>query len=215
MSAAAETRVCDLSGKTALVTGGSRGIGRAIAVRLAQSGARVAINYVRHARAAEETAEQIRAAGGEALILKANLARHDQIGTNGAGRDEHALVRIVGPDSDPVRPIGKDAAQLPRAVTVDDGNVRTAQRTAMVVWIVDWIVGDPALVPIDQDLAVDGRAHQAFVDEQIRFNQWFRENGGRIEPTIELLDTTTISIRRAAEQVAAWTRCKLADERTA
>jgi enoyl-[acyl-carrier protein] reductase III len=69
----------DLSGRVALVTGGSRGIGRAIAIRLAQCGARVAINYVRHTRAAEETAQEIRAAGGDALILKANLLEHAMI----------------------------------------------------------------------------------------------------------------------------------------
>lgn len=68
----------DLHGRTALVTGGSRGIGRAIALRLAEQGARVAINYVRHTQAAEETAALIRAAGSEALILKANLARHEE-----------------------------------------------------------------------------------------------------------------------------------------
>ena len=69
----------DLTGKTALVTGGSRGIGRAIAVRLAKSGARVAINYVRNTNAAEETAELIREAGGEALILKANLGKRERV----------------------------------------------------------------------------------------------------------------------------------------
>jgi enoyl-[acyl-carrier protein] reductase III len=71
--------LCDLQGKTALVTGGSRGIGRAIAVRLASCGARVAINYVRNSTAAEETARMIRAAGGEALTLRANLAKREKI----------------------------------------------------------------------------------------------------------------------------------------
>ena len=69
----------DLKGKTALVTGGSRGIGRAIAVRLGECGARVAINYVRNTAAAEETAESIRSAGGEALILRANVGKRDKI----------------------------------------------------------------------------------------------------------------------------------------
>ncbi|MGD8394043.1 MAG: enoyl-[acyl-carrier-protein] reductase FabL [Candidatus Eiseniibacteriota bacterium] len=65
--------------KTALVTGGSRGIGRAIAIRLAEHGARVAINYVRNSKAANETAELIRAAGGEALTIRANVGQHEKI----------------------------------------------------------------------------------------------------------------------------------------
>jgi len=64
----------DLAGKTALVTGGSRGIGRAIAIRLAECGARVAVNYVRNTKAANETAAMITDAGGEALVVRANLA---------------------------------------------------------------------------------------------------------------------------------------------
>ncbi len=49
----------DLSGRTALVTGGSRGIGKAIALALAAHGARVAINYAKNAAAAEEAAKEI------------------------------------------------------------------------------------------------------------------------------------------------------------
>lgn len=63
----------DLSGKKALVTGGSRGIGRAIAVRLAQSGADVAINFFRQRQPADETARAIEEAGGRALVIKANV----------------------------------------------------------------------------------------------------------------------------------------------
>ncbi len=74
-----ECELCDLTGKTALVTGGSRGIGRAIAVRLGSRGARVAINYVRNTTAAEETAELIRAAGGEALTLRANVGKREKV----------------------------------------------------------------------------------------------------------------------------------------
>ena len=69
----------DLNGKIALVTGGSRGIGRAIAIRLGEYGARVAINYVRNRGAAEETAAMIGDAGGEALILRANVGKRDKV----------------------------------------------------------------------------------------------------------------------------------------
>jgi 3-oxoacyl-[acyl-carrier protein] reductase len=61
-------------GKTALVTGASRGIGRAIALRLAEGGAHVVINYNARADAAEGVAEQVRAAGVNALVVQADVA---------------------------------------------------------------------------------------------------------------------------------------------
>jgi 3-oxoacyl-[acyl-carrier protein] reductase len=60
----------DLTGKVALVTGGSRGIGRAASVALAKQGAQVVINYVSNEGAAREVAEQIQAAGGKAEIVQ-------------------------------------------------------------------------------------------------------------------------------------------------
>ncbi|HPR63589.1 MAG TPA: enoyl-[acyl-carrier-protein] reductase FabL [Thermoanaerobaculia bacterium] len=69
----------DLSGKKALITGGSRGIGRSIAIALAEAGCDVAINFFRHREAAEEVAKEIEALGRTALILKANVAQEDHV----------------------------------------------------------------------------------------------------------------------------------------
>lgn len=62
------------SRRVALVTGGSRGIGAAIALRLARDGHAVAINYASSATAAEALAEQIRQAGGQAAALRADVS---------------------------------------------------------------------------------------------------------------------------------------------
>jgi 3-oxoacyl-[acyl-carrier protein] reductase len=64
----------ELTGKVALVTGGSRGIGAAIARRLAAEGAAVALTYVRAAEQAQRTAELIEKDGGRALVVQADLA---------------------------------------------------------------------------------------------------------------------------------------------
>ncbi len=68
-----------LSGKTALITGSSRGIGRAIALKLARCGADIALHYVRKKQAAEEVAAVIEGMGRRAILLKANLAEAEQI----------------------------------------------------------------------------------------------------------------------------------------
>lgn len=63
-----------LRGKTAVVTGASRGIGRAIAMRLAQEGALVAVHYVKSKAAAEETVGEIRRHGGSAFAIGADFS---------------------------------------------------------------------------------------------------------------------------------------------
>ncbi len=65
----------DLTGKVALVTGGSRGIGAAIAKRLADAGAVVALTYVEAADHARGVAKQIEADGGRAVVIQADLTR--------------------------------------------------------------------------------------------------------------------------------------------
>jgi 3-oxoacyl-[acyl-carrier protein] reductase len=64
----------DLTGKIALVTGGSRGIGRATAQVLAEQGAEVAISYVGNEAAAKETVSSIEAAGGKAQALRFDVS---------------------------------------------------------------------------------------------------------------------------------------------
>jgi len=63
-----------LAGRTALVTGGSRGIGRAVSTLFAKLGARVAIGYARDEAAARAAAAEVEAAGSKAVLLRADLA---------------------------------------------------------------------------------------------------------------------------------------------
>lgn len=65
--------------KYALVTGGSRGIGRAIAIRLAQTGLPVVINYVSNEAAAAETKNEIEQAGGQAELLRFDVSKPEEI----------------------------------------------------------------------------------------------------------------------------------------
>ncbi|MBC8160232.1 MAG: 3-oxoacyl-[acyl-carrier-protein] reductase [Roseiflexaceae bacterium] len=73
----------NLAGQVAIVTGASRGIGRAIAIELAQQGAKVLINYQRNEAAARATVDQIASGGGAALAVAADVA------------DEQAVAALV------------------------------------------------------------------------------------------------------------------------
>lgn len=68
-----------LNGRTALVTGGSRGIGRAIALKLADLGADVAVNYVMRERAAAEVVAEITALGRRAFAVQGDVSKPDQL----------------------------------------------------------------------------------------------------------------------------------------
>lgn len=68
----------DLTGRVALVTGGSRGIGRAIALKLASLGAKVAVNYRTNEAAAQEVIREIASQGGEAIALQGDVKDADQ-----------------------------------------------------------------------------------------------------------------------------------------
>jgi NAD(P)-dependent dehydrogenase (short-subunit alcohol dehydrogenase family) len=85
----------DLAGKTALVTGGSRGLGQGISERLAAAGALVAVNYAENEAAAVETVQRIEAAGGQAFALQAKLGGEAE-GRRLAAALEEELTRRTG-----------------------------------------------------------------------------------------------------------------------
>jgi 3-oxoacyl-[acyl-carrier protein] reductase len=74
-------QLLDLTGRTALVTGASSGIGAATATTLAELGARVALSYHHNQRGAEDTRDRILAAGGKAVAIAADVRRPDDIKT--------------------------------------------------------------------------------------------------------------------------------------
>jgi 3-oxoacyl-[acyl-carrier protein] reductase len=69
----------DLTGKVALVTGASRGIGRAIAMELARAGADVVVNYESNRAAAAAVVDEIRAIGRSAVAIQADVSKPDQV----------------------------------------------------------------------------------------------------------------------------------------
>lgn len=90
-----------LKDKVALVTGGSRGIGRAIAISLAREGARVVVNFRENLRAAEETVKMIEDCGGLAIPMRADVSKAEEVNVMVEGIIErlgsiHILVNNAG-----------------------------------------------------------------------------------------------------------------------
>jgi glucose 1-dehydrogenase len=71
--------VLDLSGQVAVVTGASSGIGQAVAIALGQAGANVVVNYRGEPDGAEKTAEAVKAAGSEALVVQADVSSESDV----------------------------------------------------------------------------------------------------------------------------------------
>ena len=103
-----------MEGRVALVTGGGRGIGRAIAVRLAKGGAKVAVSYRSNDEAAGETEKLVREAGAECETFKGDVASSDDVaalieGVNGAFGPVEILVNNAGTTRDNIVLRMKDA----------------------------------------------------------------------------------------------------------
>jgi 3-oxoacyl-[acyl-carrier protein] reductase len=107
--------MADLTARVALVTGGSRGIGRAIAVALARAGPGVAVNYRAHAAEAEEVVAEISRAGGRAFAVQADVSRGDEVRAM-AARVESEL----GPVDILVNNAGIARVQAPEAIAEND-----------------------------------------------------------------------------------------------
>jgi NAD(P)-dependent dehydrogenase (short-subunit alcohol dehydrogenase family) len=134
----------DLAGKVALVTGGSRGIGAAIARALAGAGADVAITYLNSRQAAENIARELRAHGVRARSIRADQA--DPAAAAAVVRqvaDEfgrldilvnNAAVAVLGPVDSPA----SDGAALDRQVRVNYTSIVTAIRAAACVLPGGW-----------------------------------------------------------------------------
>jgi 3-oxoacyl-[acyl-carrier protein] reductase len=71
-------RTARLKGKIALITGSSRGVGRAVALSFAKEGAKVMVNYTSNERAANEVAEAINQLGSQAIVVRADVAKREE-----------------------------------------------------------------------------------------------------------------------------------------
>ncbi len=69
----------EFEGKVALVTGGTKGIGKSIALKLAEGGANVAVNYLRSRNAADQTMSEMNEFGGDHLAIRANIGNHEKM----------------------------------------------------------------------------------------------------------------------------------------
>lgn len=91
-----------LKGKVAIVSGGARDIGQAVSVKLAQQGAKVVVNYFSSEQQAQETLAAIKATGGEAIAVKGDMSKGEDVANvvtaaqKAFGNEIHILVNVAG-----------------------------------------------------------------------------------------------------------------------
>lgn len=127
----------ELKGKRVLITGASRGIGAAVAMRLGEYGARVGVHYHRSEQGAQQVVEAIRDAGGEAVLIKGDVSQSaqaaevvDRAAEAFGGLD--ALVNNAGDMLGRINLEAVDDAQYDRVMDLNVRSVVTASRAALV-----------------------------------------------------------------------------------
>jgi NAD(P)-dependent dehydrogenase (short-subunit alcohol dehydrogenase family) len=124
----------DLEGRTALVTGGAKGIGRACCRRIAEAGAKVAVNYLTSEAAAVETARMIEQAGSAALAIRADVSAADEV---------RAMVEEVTESLGPIDLLVNNAGvfdYVTHEETTLDLWQRTLDRNLTSAYLVTWAV---------------------------------------------------------------------------
>jgi 3-oxoacyl-[acyl-carrier protein] reductase len=111
----------DMTGKMALVTGASRGIGRAVAVTLARAGCDVAVNFLSRSAEADETARRVRATGRRALVVQADVSRTDEVRRMAA-----AVVKGIGDIDVLVHNAGQSHPRALEDISIDDFDAEIA-----------------------------------------------------------------------------------------
>jgi glucose 1-dehydrogenase len=180
-----------LAGKTALVTGASRGIGRGVVIGLAQAGADVAINYHSHPEEAESAADEVRRAGRRAITIRADVSDHEAVEemvrrtVKELGRLDIAVSNAVYSDREPF--VEADLAGFKRTVDVTMwGAFHTLRATARQMiaqrdgGVIVFISSPHAYIPIPRTMAynmskaaTDHMARTAaieLIDHRIRVN---------------------------------------------